>query len=168
MIDDVAQIVAARNLVFDLPEDLADFVFDGVRPAGPLLEPMQVGKKLAADEVSKVVTALGLVVINLAILASRCGPFAPAVWLVEDEGVLLSLQRSFIGSILLQAVQVFQEEEPRGLLGVVEFGGAACFFRRTSSIFLKACSTLRSSLTGRSAALGARRSFTEISIRFRV
>ena len=33
-----------------------------------------------------------------------------------------------IGPVLLQAVEVFQEEQPRGLLGVVEFGGAAGLF----------------------------------------
>ena len=41
-----------------------------------------------------------------------------------------------------QILQVFQEEEPGGLLGVVEFGGAAGLFRRTSSMFLKACSNM--------------------------
>jgi hypothetical protein len=38
MIDDLAQVVAALDLVLDLAEDLADLVFDGVRPGGPLPE----------------------------------------------------------------------------------------------------------------------------------
>ena len=33
-----------------------------------------------------------------------------------------------VGLVLLQAVEVFQEQEPGGLLGVVEFGGATGFF----------------------------------------
>jgi hypothetical protein len=33
MVDDLAQVVAALNLVFDLAEDLPDLVFDGVWPA---------------------------------------------------------------------------------------------------------------------------------------
>jgi len=46
VIDDFAQVVAARDLILDLPEDLADLVFDSVRRAGPLLEALQVGKEL--------------------------------------------------------------------------------------------------------------------------
>ena len=33
-----------------------------------------------------------------------------------------------VGLVLFEAVEVFEEEEPGGLLGVVEFGGAAGFF----------------------------------------
>jgi hypothetical protein len=36
VVDDLAQVVAAGDLVFDLAEDLADLVFDGVRSGGPL------------------------------------------------------------------------------------------------------------------------------------
>jgi hypothetical protein len=43
--------------------------------------------------------------------------------LVEDEVVFFSGERSFIGSVLLQTVEVFQEEEPGDLLGVVQLGG---------------------------------------------
>ena len=46
VVDDLAQVVAALNLVFDLAEDFADLVFDGVRPGGLLLEAVQVGKEL--------------------------------------------------------------------------------------------------------------------------
>ena len=47
VVDDLAQVVAALDLVFDLAEDFADLVFDGVRPAGLLLEAVQVGEELA-------------------------------------------------------------------------------------------------------------------------
>ena len=40
----------------------------------------------------------------------------------------LPLERGFIGAVLLQAVEVFQEEEPGSLLGVVQFGGATGLF----------------------------------------
>jgi uncharacterized protein with PhoU and TrkA domain len=39
VVDDLAQVVAAVDLVLDLAEDLADLVFDGVRPAGRCLKP---------------------------------------------------------------------------------------------------------------------------------
>ncbi len=38
MLDNLAQVVAALNLVFDLAENLSDLVFDGVRAASSLLE----------------------------------------------------------------------------------------------------------------------------------
>ncbi len=47
VVDDLAQVVAALNLVLDLAKDLADLVFDGVRSGGALLEAVQVGKELA-------------------------------------------------------------------------------------------------------------------------
>ena len=55
VVDDLAQVVAAVDLVLDLTEDLADLVLDGVRPSRPLLEAVQVGKELAVDEVAQVV-----------------------------------------------------------------------------------------------------------------
>ncbi len=33
-----------------------------------------------------------------------------------------------VGLVLLQPVEIFQEQEPRGLLGVIQLGGAAGFF----------------------------------------
>ena len=47
VVDDLAEVVAALNLVLDLAEDLTDLVLDGVRPAGLLLEAVQVGEELA-------------------------------------------------------------------------------------------------------------------------
>jgi hypothetical protein len=41
-VDDLAHVVAAGDLVLDLPEDLPDLVFDGVRPAGLLRKAVQV------------------------------------------------------------------------------------------------------------------------------
>jgi hypothetical protein len=46
MVDDLAQVVAALNLVLDLAENLPNLVFDGVRAARLLLEAVQVGKEL--------------------------------------------------------------------------------------------------------------------------
>ena len=116
------------DLVLDLAEDLADLVFDGVRPAGLLLEAVQVGEELVVDEVAQVVAGQGGVVVELAVLALGRGPAFPAIGLVEDEGVLLAFQRGFVGLVLLQPVEVLQEQQPRGLLGVVQLGGAAGLF----------------------------------------
>jgi hypothetical protein len=128
VVDDLAQVVAALNLIFYLAENLTDFVFDGVRPAGLLLKTVQIGKELAVDEVAQVIAGLRFIVVNLAVLALGRGPFLPAVGLVEDECVLLPFQRGFIGFVLLEPIQIFQEEEPRGLLGVIQLRGAASLF----------------------------------------
>lgn len=47
VVDDFAQVVAAVDLVLDLAENFADFVFKGIRPTGLLLEAMQVGEQFA-------------------------------------------------------------------------------------------------------------------------
>ena len=83
---------------------------------------------MLVDEIAEVVAGQGGVVVELAVLALGRGPGFPAVGLVEDVGVFLAVQRGFGGFVLLQAVEVFQEEEPGGLLGVVELGGAAGLF----------------------------------------
>ena len=90
VVDDLAQVVAALDLVLDLAEDFADLVFDGVRPAGLLLEAVQVGEELLVDEVAQVVAGQGLVVVELAVLALGRGPAFPAVGLVEDVGCISS------------------------------------------------------------------------------
>src|SRR6266568_18600 len=128
VVDDLAEVVAALDLVFDLAKDFANLVFDGVRPAGLLRKTVKIGKKLAADEVAKVVAGLCPVVVNLAILALGCGPLVPAVGLVEKEGVLFAVEGGFIGFVLLEGVEVFQEKEPGGLLGVVQLRSATGLF----------------------------------------
>jgi hypothetical protein len=55
VVDDLAQVVAALNLVLDFAEDLSDFVFEGVGAGRLLLELVQVGEELSVDEVAEVV-----------------------------------------------------------------------------------------------------------------
>ena len=120
VVNDFAQVVAALNLVLNFAEDFANLVFDGVRPGGALLEAVEVGKELGVDEVAE-----GGVMIQFAILARGGRPRSPAVGLVEDMGVFLPVEGGLGGFVLLEAVEVFQEQEPGGLLGVVQLGGAA-------------------------------------------
>ena len=128
VVDDLAQVVAAVNLVLDLAENLADLVLDGVRPGGPLLEAVQVGKELAVDEVAQVVAGQRTVVVELAVGALGGGPAFPAVGFFEDVAVGAAFERRFGGLVLLQSVQVLEEEQPGGLFGVIEFGGATRLF----------------------------------------
>ena len=128
LIDDLAEVVAALNLVLDLAEYLANLVFDGVRAARLLLEAVQVGKELPVHEVAEVVAGQGLVVVEFAVLALGRSPAFPAIGLVEDVGVFLAVQRGLGALVLLKIVEVFQEQQPGGLLGVIELRGAAGFF----------------------------------------
>ena len=78
VVDDLAQVVAALDFVFDLAEDFADLVFDGVRPAGLLLEAVEIGEELEVDEVAQVIAGLRFVVVDLAVLALRARPIPPS------------------------------------------------------------------------------------------
>ena len=110
----------------NLAEDFADFVFEGVRPAGPLFEGVQVGEELLVDEVAEVVAGFRPVVVDPAVVALGGCTFFPAVGLVEEIRVLLAVEGGFVGAVLLRAVEVVQPAS----------------FQRTSSMFLKACSNI--------------------------
>jgi hypothetical protein len=91
VVDDLSHVVAALNLVFDLAENLPDFVFDRVRPAGLLLETVKGREELLIDEVAEVVASQGFVVVELGVLALGRRPSLPSVRFVEDVAVLLAL-----------------------------------------------------------------------------
>ncbi len=63
--------------------------------------------------------------VDFPVLVLRRGPSGPAEFRGEDVGVFPTLQRGDGGFFVLQAVEVFQEEEPGRLLGVIEFAGAS-------------------------------------------
>jgi hypothetical protein len=132
VVDDLAEVVAALDLVLDLAEDLANLVFDGVGVGGPLLESAQVGKEFVVDELAEVVAGHCLVVVELGrgVLGGVFGrgPAFPAVIMGEDVGLLLAGQGGCAGFVAFEVVEVFEEEQPGGLLGVVEFSGASGFF----------------------------------------
>jgi hypothetical protein len=83
MVDDLAEVLAVGDLIFQLPENLADFVFDGVRAGGVGFELLEIGEEALVDEIAEV---------------------------VAGEGA--ALEHGLGGAILLEAVEVFQEEEP--------------------------------------------------------
>jgi hypothetical protein len=124
MVDDLAQVVAAADVVLDLAENFADLVFDGVRSAGLVLEAAQVGKQLLVDKVVQVVAGLRAVVVELSVFIFGRGPGFPAIGLVQHEAVLLARKPRLVRPVLLQPVEVFQEQQPRGLLRVVQLGSA--------------------------------------------
>jgi hypothetical protein len=128
VVDDLAEVVAALDLVADLAEEFADLVFDGVRAAGALLEAVQVGAELEVDEVPEVVAGEGLVVVDLAALGFWGRPFRPAVGGIEDVGVFSPLQLGLGGFVGFEGIEVFQEQESGTLLGVIQLAGATGVF----------------------------------------
>jgi hypothetical protein len=65
--------------------------------------------------------------VNLAVLGLGRGPGFPAIGLVEDEIIFSAIERGFGGLVGFEAVEIFQEQQPGRLLGVIEFRGAAGF-----------------------------------------
>ena len=124
VVDDLAQIVAALDAVLDLAEDFANLVFEGIRSGGLGLEAVQVGEKLGVDELDEIVARHSMVVVNLTVLFRR-SPRFPSVVKIKNRCVFFPIERGFGGLIVLQGVEIFQEEQPGCLLGVVEFTGAA-------------------------------------------
>ena len=134
-VDDLPEIVAALDAVLYFAEDFPDLVFDGVRPRGLLLEPVEVGEEPGIDELDEVVAAERGVMVNFAGRILRRSPRGPMVGLVENVRVFPPLQRGLRGLVVLQSVEVIQEEQPRGLLRVVRSLVHPASFQRTSSMF---------------------------------
>ena len=128
VIYDLAQVVAALDAVLYLAKDFADLVFDGVRAGGLGFEAVQVGEELAVDEGDEVVAGQGGVVVDLPIGCLGRGPRLPAVRRVEDGGVFPAVEGGFGRLVVFEGVEVFEEEQPGGLLGVVELAGATGVF----------------------------------------
>ena len=128
VVNDLAQVVAAGNLVFDLAENLADFVFNGARPGGPLREIVEIGKELLVDEILQVIARERGIVVKLAVRSLGRGPALPAVGLFEFVGVCLPAEGGLVGAVLLQAVEILQKQQPRGLFRVIQLGRASRLF----------------------------------------
>jgi hypothetical protein len=76
----------------------------------------------------QVVAGEGRVVVDLPVFALRGCPAFPPVRLVEDVGVFPAVQLGFGGFVAFEGVEVFQEQQPGRLFGVVQFAGAAGVF----------------------------------------
>jgi hypothetical protein len=73
VVNNIAQIIAALNLVFDL----ANLIFNGIGAGGFLFETLQVGKELRIDKLCQVIANPNLVMVKLAVLALGGQPTFP-------------------------------------------------------------------------------------------
>ncbi len=74
MVNNLAEVVAAGNLVLDLAENLADFVLDRVWTTGFLFETVQIGKQLQVHIGDQIIAGLRIIVIKGAIFFLWRGP----------------------------------------------------------------------------------------------
>ena len=79
------------------------------------------------DEGDEVWAGDGGVVVERAGLGFGGGPGGPAVGWIDDEAGFDAVQLRLQGAFAFQVVQVFEEEHPGGLFGVVQLCGAAGF-----------------------------------------
>jgi len=114
-IDDLShfpQVVATLKLVFNLPEDLTDLVFDCVGSGGSLFESAQIRKQLMVDKILEVITGHCPIVIKLSAYRLRGGPAFPSEIFFKDEVVRPSLKFGFHGLVLFQGIKVLEEQKP--------------------------------------------------------
>ena len=130
VVNDLAQVVTALDLVFDFAEYLADLVFKGIWATGLCRKAVQIRKELADDKVAQVIACHGFVVVQLAVLTlGRC-PRTPTIGTIEDASVLPAFKRGLGALVLLKIVEILQEQQPGGLLGVVKLGCATGFLAK--------------------------------------
>ena len=92
------------------------------------LKACRYGNSFLIDEGEQIVAAQGGVVVNLAVFALRGCPAFPSIGLVEDVGVFLAVELGFGGFVAFEGVEVFQEQQPGCLFGVVQLAWAAGVF----------------------------------------
>ncbi len=124
----IPQGIAALEFIADLGKDLPDLVLNGVRGSSPLAEAPEGGEEDTIDKVNQVIPGQGRIWISCPVSLFRGRPLRPAVLLLNDKTVFPSLQFARQGPFLLQVIQVFEKEEPGGLLGIVQLRGAAALF----------------------------------------
>jgi hypothetical protein len=73
-------------------------------------------------------TGEGLVVVDLAALGFRGRPFRPAAGGIEGVGISFPFQFGFGGFVGFEGIELFQEQEPGTLLGVIQLAGASGVF----------------------------------------
>ena len=111
-VDHVPQAVTALQLVFDLAEDFADLVFDGIGTAGPLLESGEIGEQFDVDEVTQVIAGQCYVVVDLSRRGFGCGPSFPPIGCLKNEAVGLALKLGLGSLVMFKRIKVFQEQQP--------------------------------------------------------
>lgn len=107
-VDDLAEVVAGLELVFELAEDLADLVLDRVGAVGVGLELLEIGIELMVDKLLEVVARHRGKVVDLPVLLGRC-PGGPPEFLLDDRGIRGSAELGRQFFLRLEVVEIFEE-----------------------------------------------------------
>ncbi len=124
----LAQVVSALNAVLQLRKDLPDLVIDRIRMFRIRLELLEIRKQLHIHKIDQIIARHRLVMVQLPILILRRRPLLPAKLTRNDRRVTLSRQLRRILFIFLEISQIFQEQNPRSLLHVIQLTGTPRVF----------------------------------------
>ena len=119
-VDDVTQIVTRLNFVFDFREDLADFILQGTGVCGGIFELGQVGEELLVDELHEIVAGHSVNLVRFSGGSFGCSPGRPTMEASNDAVIVLVLEFSLEFQLGFKVIKVFEEEQPGGLLDIVE------------------------------------------------
>ena len=125
---DFTKVVAARYFVAEFTEDFANLVLQRLRRGGGFLKLFEVREQLVVHEVREVVAGERLGVVRFAILGLRGGPGVPTEHLFDNPFVGFALEFGFFFALGFEVVQVLEEQDPRGLLHVIQFVAASTLF----------------------------------------
>ena len=124
-VDDLAQVVARGNLVLQLGKNLTYLVFQRLGTGGRVLELAKRGEQLTVDKGRQVGTRHGIDRVGGAVGLLGGGPLTPAHVARQDGLVVLAGEQGLVLALTVEVIQVLEEKQPRGLLDVVQLGGAS-------------------------------------------
>ena len=138
-VDDLAKVVTRGDLVAQFAENLTNLIFQRKRTACRLLELAQGGKQLLVNKLHKVGACHAVDVIGLAVRQFRRCPCTPTVEPRQDGFVVFARHDGVHLLFLLEVVEIFQEEQPRCLLNVIQFSAASCLVAQDVVYRIKCC-----------------------------
>ena len=128
--EDLTKIVATGDTIFELREYLSDLVLDGLRVLGIMTEVLEIRKESRIHEVDEILSDKSDMMIDLPILSLRYCPSIPLELWSDEWTVFSTREDRDITTIPFEIIKILQEEDPWGLLDIVE-----C--TPTSSIFVE-------------------------------
>ena len=137
-----SQIISTLNLVAKLGEYLANLIFQRTHFHCRVLELCKGGEELLVDKIHKVIARHGIHHVDISVLVFRCCPLRPSVESRDYALVGCAIKFRLVLTVGFQVIEVFQEQEPRCLLDVVEFVAASSLISQYVVYCIKRCFVL--------------------------